>query len=106
MKQLLKPLFLVLLCVWSLSLHADVFKGIVIDAETRQPLSGVTIKAIQSGQGSDNWTITNDYTSDSLGHFVADVWMEGRIAFTFFKHWLSFYSYRGLWLWYGKFGFR
>ena len=76
MKQLLKPLFLVLLCVWSLSLHADVFKGIVIDAETRQPLSGVTIKAIQSGQGSDNWTITNDYTSDSLGHFEADVWME------------------------------
>ena len=71
MKQLLKPLFLVLLCVWSLSLHADVFKGIVIDAETRQPLSGVTIKAVQSGQGSDNWTITNDYTSDSLGHFVA-----------------------------------
>ena len=61
MKQLLKPLFLVFLCVWSLSLHADVFKGIVIDAETRQPLSGVTIKAIQSGQGSDNWTITNDY---------------------------------------------
>ena len=83
MKQLLKPLFLVLLCVWSLSLHADVFKGIVIDAETRQPLSGVTIKAVQSGQGSDNWTITNDYTSDSLGHFEADVWMEGRIAFTF-----------------------
>ena len=83
MKQLLKSLFLVLLCVWSLSLHADVFKGIVIDAETRQPLSGVTIKAVQSGQGSDSWTITNDYTSDSLGHFVANVWMEGRIAFTF-----------------------
>lgn len=52
MKQLLKSLFLVLLCVWSLSLHADVFKGIVIDAETRQPLSGVTIKAVQSGQGT------------------------------------------------------
>ena len=103
MKQLLKPLFLVLLCVWSLSLHADVFKGIVIDAETRQPLSGVTIKAIQSGQGSDDWTITNDYTSDSLGHFVA----EGRANhFHVFKHRLSLYSYRGLWLWYGKFGFR
>ena len=86
MKRWLRILLLVYGFHVALSLQADTVKGIVVDAETRRPLVGVSVKAETK---SDDWSSIWMGETDSLGHFKFEMWREGRTVFTF-----SFIGYR------------
>lgn len=86
MKRWLRILLLIYSLHVTLSLQADTVEGIVVDAETRRPLVGVSVKAETK---SDDWSSIRMGETDSLGHFKFEMWREGRTVFTF-----SFIGYR------------
>lgn len=64
---------------------ADLVKGKVIDAETREPLPGVqiTMKVIVAGGDMGGWTLFGYATTDSLGAFKVSSMQEGKLMITF-----------------------
>lgn len=59
---------------------ADVIKGKVVDAETKQPLQGVDVELSIK---TDNMSMTSITSTDSTGSFMAYANVEGRIMMTF-----------------------